>query len=83
MLDPPTSAQKVPRNAGLSFYLPRRAPRTERATVDRLGKTGGVRVLPKALPTVGLVRKGAAGPAVLHVGTSFDEPTDGAVYETH
>jgi hypothetical protein len=40
-------------------------------------------VLPKALPTVGLVRKGAAGPAVLHVGTSFDEPTDGAVYETH
>ena len=32
-------------------------------------------MLPKALPTVGALGSGAAGPVFLHVGTTFVEPT--------
>ena len=35
----------------------------------------------KALPTLGTLGRGAAGPVFLHVGTTFVEPTDGATYE--
>ena len=33
------------------------------------------------LPTVGTLGRGAAGPVFLHVGTTFDEPTEGDTYE--
>jgi hypothetical protein len=56
--------EKPRANAGLFFYLLCPA----RATVDRLGDTRGVKLLPKALPTVGLLGKEAAGPVLLHVG---------------
>ena len=35
----------------------------------------------KVLPTVGTLGRGAAGPVFLHVGTTFDEPTEGDTYE--
>src|ERR1700738_4389990 len=54
---------------GFSFYL---------RTPD--GTRIGAKVLPKALPPVGALGKGAAGPVFLHVGTTFVEPT-GAWYE--
>jgi hypothetical protein len=38
-------------------------------------------VFRKVLPTVGTLGKGAAGPVFLHVGTTFDEPTEGDTYE--
>jgi hypothetical protein len=50
--------------AGFSFYL---------RTPD--GTRIGAKVLPKALPTVGALGRGAAGPVFLHVGTTFVEPT--------
>jgi hypothetical protein len=56
--------EKPRANAGLFFYLLCPA----RAAVDRLGDTRGVKLLPKALPTVGLLGKEAAGPVLLHVG---------------
>jgi hypothetical protein len=37
-------------------------------------------VFPNALRKVGALRRGAAGPVFLHVGTTFVEPT-GAAYE--
>src|SRR4030081_2080145 len=49
---------------GFSFYL---------RTPD--GTRTGAKVLPKALPTVGALGRGAAGPVFLHVGTTFVEPT--------
>jgi hypothetical protein len=52
----------------------------------RTGARTGAKVLPNALPTVGLVGIGAAGPVFCHVGTTFVvptvdgyEPTEGAV----
>ena len=65
------SNEKPRANAGLFFYLLCPA----RATVDRLGDTRGVKLLPKALPTVGLLGKEAAGPVLLHVGACFVDPT--------
>src|SRR3982074_2434982 len=53
------------------------APSVEAA----LGTRIGAKVLPKVLPTVGTLGRGAAGPVFLHVGTTFVEPTDGAAYE--
>ena len=47
-------------------------------TLDGTGV--GAKVLPKELPTVGALGRGAAGPVFLHVGTTFVEPT-GATYE--
>jgi len=38
-------------------------------------------VFRKVLPTVGTLGRGAAGPVFLHVGTTFDEPTEGDKYE--
>ena len=35
----------------------------------------------KVLPMVGTLGRGAAGPVFLHVGTTFDEPTEGDTYE--
>ncbi len=49
---------------GFSFYL---------RTPD--GTRIGAKVLPKALPTVGALGRGAAGPVFPHVGTTFVEPT--------
>ena len=49
---------------GFSFHL---------RTPD--GTRIGAKVLPKALPTVGALGRGAAGPVFLHVGTTFVEPT--------
>src|SRR5882757_11251472 len=50
-------------------------------TYDRLflgficGDVIGAKVFPKALPTVGTLGSGAAGPVFRHVGTTFVEPT--------
>src|SRR6266581_9005462 len=62
---------------GFSFYL-----RTPDAPIvgAALGTRIGAKVLPKELPTVGALGRGAAGPVFLHVGTTFVEPT-GATYE--
>jgi hypothetical protein len=40
-----------------------------------LGTPIGAKLFPKALPTVGALGRGAAGPVFLHVGTTFVEPT--------
>jgi hypothetical protein len=41
----------------------------------------GVKVFRKALPALGALGRGAAGPLFLHVGTAFVEPTDGHAYD--
>jgi len=40
-----------------------------------IGARMGANVFPNALPTVGTLGKGAAGPVFLHVGTTLVEPT--------
>ncbi len=58
--------------AVFAFYL-----RTPDAPIVEAapGTPIGAKVVPKALPTVGTLGKGAAGPVFRHVGTTFVEPT--------
>jgi hypothetical protein len=68
-----SALKKAPRKCGgFSFYL-----RTPDAPIVEaaLGARIGAKVLPKALPTVGTLGRGAAGPVFRHVGTTFVEPT--------
>jgi hypothetical protein len=72
------------RGLSLVFYLRNPEPRTRGVNVDPLGERLGARVLPEAFRIIfGLVIGAidAVGPVLLHVGTTFDEPTDGATYE--
>ena len=76
--DPPHQSCEPPGSSFLYFQPIRR----DGANVDPLGSPmRGARAFPeKFRKKCGLVVV-AAGPVVLHVGTSFDEPTDGAAYD--
>ena len=68
-----SALKKAPRKCGVfAFYL-----RTPDAPIvgAALGARIGAKVLPKPLPTVGTLGRGAAGPVFRHVGTTFVEPT--------
>src|ERR1700742_1768773 len=67
------------RGSSFVFFQPMRR---DGANVDPLGSPRrGARSFPERFrKKCGLVVV-AAGPVVLHVGTAFDEPTDGAAYE--